>query len=443
MDQQPIVRENNGQFNDVMITPHAGQARVLTTEKRFVLAIAGIQGGKTFIGCIWIQMEIQKNPQGNYLLCGLSKDQVNNVIIDKFFTVFPDYKKFYNKKDGTVYLPTGGKIMFRSLEDPKYTEGITAHAAWIDEADLISYRAYLVVRGRLNATGGRMLMTSSIADNSWIAEYLQRFDPDLFEIITWASNENPAFSNEEWESLKKELDPILFRRRYEADFQFASGRVYAFFDFNKHIIENIPANEQVVKHFIGIDWGYNDPTAIVVIAMTEQRNFYIVDDFSVENPPLDLIVKMIFHFKATYKTHLIYADPSNKLFLKTVQTRVHTTIHPGNRDIFDGTSLVRNLIFQDRFFILKKCVQTQKEMKAYRFKEGLIGRAEEPEDKNNHLMDAIRYPLATYPIPSVRYKKEDPEDPMPDFWLRRTTRYKNELKLNQTLYSQRDEVWMP
>lgn len=416
--------------NNIVISPHEGQAPVLLSQKRFILAAAGLQGGKTFCGCLWSQLEIQKLPQGVGLITALSYDQLNNVVIHKFFDMFPPYKKYFNKKDKTLYLPTGGKIFFRSLEDPRYVEGITAHWAWIDEADLCGYKGYLVVRARLSATGGRLLMTSSLADNSWLAEYMSRFSEDEFDIFTWASNKNPAFSTEEWEGLKKELDPVIFRRKYMAELSYGSGLVYGNFDELKCKLDAIPSNEKVERSIMGIDWGFVDPTAIVVISLTDKKNIYVVDDFSVEGAPMDLIVAVIKKFKLKYNAKPIYADPSNKTFLQAVQMKINYPIESGNRDIYSGTSIIRNLIFQNRFYILSNCKHTLREIKQYRFKEGLIGRSEEPEDKYNHNLDAVRYCLATHPLPSVNLGKrpnQEEADIVP-FWERRKKPYQNEMK---------------
>lgn len=424
--------------NTVVITPHLEQAKMLSSKKRFILALAGVQGGKTFGGCLWAQMRIQENPTGVGLITALSHDQLNNVVIDKFLNMFPPYRKFYRKGDKTIELPTGARIFFRSLEDPRYVEGISANWAWIDEADLVGFKGYLIIRGRVNATNGKVLMTSSIADNSWLADYLTKIDENEMEVISWKSVDNPAFSSEEWESLKRELDPSLFRRRYEADLNFNSGLVYSRFDVNKHIVNKIPEHEVVKKVFIGMDWGYVDPTAIVLIVYTEAGRLYVVEEFGSESLDLDIVVAITQKFiKMSVdkwgKNPIVYADPSNKLFLKSVESRIHHMINPNgiiNNDIFDGTAKIRNLIWQNRFYVFENCKEVLRELKRYRFKEKNWERKEEPEDKFNHYMDAIRYPLASYPIYSVGYKKKQQETELPDFWKRRTPKYRRELERN-------------
>lgn len=435
------------------LTLHPGQARVMESQKRFVIVLAGLQGGKTFTGCIWTQLEIQKNPEGNHLICALSRAQLESVVIKKFLDMFPAYKPYFKGGDkNMIMLPTGGTVMFKSLEDPKYVEGITAHSAWIDEADLISYPAYLIVRGRVNATKGRMLMTSSIADNSWLAEYITRLSEDRYDIISWESKDNPSFTKEEWDSLKEELDPSIFRRRYEAKLDFAKGLVYSNFDLKKHMVTEIPEGEYVERAFIGADWGYNDPTAIAVVLTTNFKKAYVYEEFYVEGAKIDMVVNVFRKFLKDIRDNfnmgaIIYADPSNKQFLQSVISLLGHDIIPGERDIFKGTADIRNLIHQDRFYIFKRCTNTIKEIRSYRFKEKNWERMEEPKDENNHILDAIRYVLATYPLTIQKQLQDKDEEPMPDFWLRRTSEYKK-LK-NSTAFDLHsnniydEDIWIP
>ena len=413
----------------IQFEPFERQARVFTSTKRIIIVIAGVQGGKTTSGIYWSQLQIQNNPDKNGLICGLSHDQLNNVIIEKFFSTFPFYKKHFVKKEKTLYLPTGGKVFFRPLEDPKYVEGITASWAWIDEGDLVSYKAYLVVRGRLGSTGGRLLITSSLADGGWLGGYAEKMsEAQDIDVISWRSVDNPSFSKEEWEALKKEIDPFIFKRRYEAVFTKYSGRVYPFFDFNKHVVSSFKEGEIPEKSFVGFDWGWNDPTAIVVLTLTNFKNLYVQEDFMLEKMPLDLIVRVINEFRKKYKIVAYFADPSNKQFLQEVSRAAHINITPAlNRDLFSGIAKVRNLIYQNRLYVFKDRKNILNEFRNYRYIEKVDGLEEEPEtDRFNHALDALRYIVVSYPFPEKKVI-EKAANVLPDFWLRRTRQYKRLL----------------
>jgi len=47
---------------------HPGQIRAMKSEKRFVVVLAGTQGGKTSLGPPWMLREIQARGSGDYLV---------------------------------------------------------------------------------------------------------------------------------------------------------------------------------------------------------------------------------------------------------------------------------------------------------------------------------------------------------------------------------------
>uniref|UniRef100_A0A7V3JAQ4 DOD-type homing endonuclease domain-containing protein n=1 Tax=candidate division CPR3 bacterium TaxID=2268181 RepID=A0A7V3JAQ4_UNCC3 len=145
-----------------VIIPHKYQKQVLLSKKRFVIAIAGIQAGKTLCGVLWLIQEIKKNPRGTFLVGAPSFKILNQSTLEKIFEVMPEgVWGSYNKMEQVYRLKSGGKIFFRSLESPDSVEGMTANAVWLDEAGQMKYRAWVNVLSRVSATNGRILITSS------------------------------------------------------------------------------------------------------------------------------------------------------------------------------------------------------------------------------------------------------------------------------------------
>jgi len=134
----------------------------LRSRKRFIIAIAGIQGGKTTAGVLWLIQEIRKNPKGTFLVGSPSFKILNQSTLEKIFDLMPEsIWGSYNKMEQVYRLKSGGKIFFRSLESPDSVEGMTANAVWLDEAGQMKYRAWVNVLSRVSATNGRILITTS------------------------------------------------------------------------------------------------------------------------------------------------------------------------------------------------------------------------------------------------------------------------------------------
>jgi len=419
--------------NEVVFNAHPGQYKVLTSPKRFIFAIAGKQSGKTSAGILWSQLKIQKYPEGVGLICGLTHDMINNVILDKFFQMFPQYRPFYNKQVKTLRLPTGGRVFFRPLEDPKYVEGITANWAWIDEADITSYKGYLTVRGRITSTKGEMLLTSSLTEGGWIEDYVERIGEENTEVVRWASIDNPGFSKEEYEALKRELDPIIFQREYMGIGTKLTGRVYNNFDITVHVKE-MDDDEKEVKSIVGFDWGSTDPTAILVFTITNKNNFYVTEDFSLSNIGINTIADIFSEFKKRHKIVACYGDGQAKQFMREVSLAIRFDIHPAIKELPGGIAKVKNLLHQKRLFVLPKCSNIIREFKLYKYLETVTGLSNVPKDENNHLLDALRYVVLSYPLPTPKVnviKKTE----IPAFWLRRTVAYKREKNKEEMLYN--------
>jgi len=419
--------------DEIVFNAHPGQWRVLTSPKRFIFCLAGRQSGKTTVGVLWVQLKMQKYPEGVGLICGLTHDQLSNVILDKFFHTFPQYRPYYNKREKTLRIPTGGRVFFRPLEDPQYVEGITANWAWIDEADLISYKAYLTVRGRITSTRGELLLTSSLTEGGWLEDYVEKLDDTDVDVIRWASIDNPGFSKEEWEALKRELDPIIFQREYMGIGTKQSGRVYNNFDESIHVRE-MDSDETEEKSIVGFDWGANDPTAILVLTITNKGNFYVTEDFCLSGVGISTIAEVYNAFTKRHKIVARYGDNQAKQFMREVSLAIHAEILPAVKEIAGGIAKIKNLLHQQRLFVLPKCTNILREFRLYRYMETASGLTDTPRDANNHLCDALRYIVLSYPLPDIRKKVSRKLD-IPSFWLRRTSMYKREKQKLEMLYN--------
>lgn len=221
-----------------------------------------------------------------------------------------------------------------------------------------------------------------------------------------------------------------------------SGKVYSTFDFNTMVVDEIPPGESEEKSLVGFDWGWNDPTVAPLITLTNKKNVYITEDFGMEHTSWDHIKLVIAHYKKAHRIVGAYGDPEDRLAMEQMSIKLRMTIQKGNKDISQGISNIRNLIHQNRFFVLRKCKNVLRELKMYRYEEEVDGATDMPRDENNHWLDAIRYVIATYPIPDKNRILKETEKPIPDFWLRRSALYKREKSRYDKL-NLNEKIWTP
>jgi len=356
-------------------------------------------------------------------------DQISLAIMPLFFDkYFPMLKKYFKARDRTLYLPNGAKVFIRSLDDPDFLKGPDIHWIWVDEADKLKRSTWDILRSRVATTRGRILLTSSIYPNGWIYSNIYRPMKDLqdparkeykkyYEFIDWESRMNPEFSEDEWNLLKKTTDPVTFAREYESKFVFASGKVFGgLLDYG--LIDDIPENVSIIKYVFGLDYGINDPTAIVVIGYGSDAKWYIIDEYYKPNSSIQDVNYYLNYFikkyGRPYKTCQDYAGGIARLSLIS-----EANVVDADKQVDAGIKLLRDLIYQKKLYVLRRCVNTIKEVDNYQFKDQ-DGHRDEPEDRWNHAADAVRYAIHTCFFELCGLETTKPEEEvLPAFWQRK------------------------
>lgn len=421
----------------ITFIPFPGQDRIFTSKARFIFASAGQRGGKTKAGCFWAytQMSI---PGVTGMIAANTLDQLQQSVLDKFFSEFPQLRRYWIKRDKMLVLPNGSRTYFRSLDNPELIRGLNLHWQWADEIDGQNMNTWKILEGRSSNTRGRILGTSSIYRRSFIYEMYKKYnkDPD-YDFITWSSVDNPSFPPEEYERLKKTWDPIDFEREFGGQFSFATGQVYPLQD--DHFIDAVPEGITAIEYVYGLDYGINDPNVITVNMLGSDGNWYIVDEYWEPNLSIDQVNHWIMHFITKYqrKPYATCQDPSGGIARNSLVTACRP--RDAIKEIIERTKLIRNLIYQKKIFVLKKCVNTCREFDQHVFSDK---NPELPEDKNNHCMDSFGYALhTTWDELKHRTKKKMSEDEdVSPFWQRRKELYKNAQSKDNYLNEYEREV---
>ena len=395
--------------------PNAGQAKVLTSKKRFIFALAGQRGGKTQIGTFWAYMGMQ-TPNTNGFIAANTLDQLNQSVLQKFFENFPQLRRYWVKRDRMLILPNESKVFFRSMDNPELIKGLNLHWAWVDEADGLNLYSWEILRSRVATTGGKILATSSIYRRSWIhTEIYQKFikDPNSeYDFITWKSSDNPSFPIEEFERLKTEMDPMDFAREYGGEFSFASGLVYGSI-LEYGVVPGYLNNSKPVALVFGLDFGVNDPNTISVLTYNDDGNVYIIDEFYRAGIGTQELNKELQSFVDRYgRPYSTYMDPAGGIARRSLISSANPV--DADKHILDRIQLLRNLIYQKRLYVFEKCVNHRREFSQYAFDPR---HPELPIDKYNHCMDAAGMALEnSYDILYHRTQEKKKEEDLTSFW---------------------------
>jgi PBSX family phage terminase large subunit len=424
------------------ITLHKFQETAFTSTKKVTVSAAGIQSGKSLTGAIWIIARAASiNPDDNLIICAPTYKILSQATIRTFLKLAKDMGT-YHKVDAIFKFHHGPTVYIRSLTDPNAMEGITdVEGAWLDEGGLISRYAYENVEGRCAFRSAPIMITTTPYSLNWLYQAWKDWKKDLTpdtEFIIYRSIDNPYFPQAEYDRQKRKLDPVRFAMKYMGQFGQMEGLVYPNLKFIR--ARPLPTG---TKYYGGIDWGFTNPFALTIRAVTPDGLQYRVGEYYKSGLTVEEQIQAVKSRHALYNFELFIADPSNPAAIKAFNQAGLRCIG-GKNDIVEGIDKHRELINSERYFVFEEeNPYGFDEYQSYHYPEPKDLKIDEdekeqvPVDKNNHSIDADRY-VTMYLTQAVEQRKvpvtpssgdkEPPNDALKRLnWLKKggSSRYKN------------------
>ncbi len=384
---------------------HQHQVKALSSYKRFILILSGVQGGKSEVGAKWIKDRIMNhwNDEGDYLVAAPTYKILQQSTLDKFLEqVNVNRLGKFNKQDMVYLLKNGRKVFLRSTEDPNSLEAMTLRAAWLDEAGQMKKQVWTNLRyGRTSILQGRIFLTTTPYPDYWwpvteIINLWKQGDED-FEVIQFPSTANPSFPKKEVLRAEKTLDSRIFQMRYGGQYVKMGGLVYP--DFGTQNIEECPDQSKIVTWLGGIDWGHN--FAFGLIGRDKDGTYWKVREYFSQGGLLKEHAEEIKEICKGKSLFALYYDPSEPGLAQEMTVLfegmgVSLPLVPGNNDVDLGINRVGQLIKALRFKVSKSCSNTISELESYHRREKEEGETKIVKVKD-HNIDGDRYALLSYP----------------------------------------------
>lgn len=280
---------------------HKHQKKAMRSRKRFVLLLAGTQGGKTSFAQLWLWKEIKSRGAGDYLFVAPTYKLMNLKAIPEFLFWFSimfglgefhkSDKVFVFSKEGEVKMwgkeqDTETRILFGHAQDPDSLESATAKAAVLDECGQKKFKlaSFEAIMRRLSLAMGRVLMCTTPYYLGWLK---QKFwdvwqkaggkHPEI-DVIRFPSIANPAFPIEEYNRAKQDLPRWKFDMFYNAIFTRPAGMIYDCFDEAVHKIKPFAIGDNW-KRYLGLDFGGVNTAAIFLAEEPTTGNLYAYREY--------------------------------------------------------------------------------------------------------------------------------------------------------------------
>ena len=310
-----------------------------------------------------------------------------------------------------TYLPTGQKILFRGFDDVLKLASTTVskgylNFVWIEEAyELVSEEDFdkldlSVPRGEVPSP---LFKQTTLTFNPWSeTHWLKKrfFDTPSDNISTYSTN---YLCNEFLDA----TDRAVFERMKETNYRkyavaglgewgIAEGLVFENWEVLEFDVENLGAEdgtEWMYKSFFGLDYGYtNDPTAFIAFAANPITKELFIYDEHYETKMLNSDIADMIKRKGYAKERIRAdaAEPKSNDDLRRLEiSRIQPSVK-GRDSVINGIAQLQEY----KIYVHPRCVNTIHELGSYVWKKDKDDRGlNVPEDRNNHLMDALRYAM--------------------------------------------------
>lgn len=315
-------------------------------------------------------------------------------------------QKFFEVQESQIKCTNGGLIIFQGMQNHtadsiKSLEGF--NIAWVEEAQSLSQRSLDLLRPTIRAPDSELLFSWNPSQPTDPIDLLLRGDKLPKDAIVVQANylDNPWLPNVLLDEMNfdRERDHDKYLHVWLGEYNNKSeSRVY-----KNWVVEEFDRPAGTIYR-LGADWGFaNDPTALIRCSIDENR-LYI--DYEAVMVGCEIVnTPDLFRRIPESDKWFITADSSRP---ETISHMMNNGFNKINGSVKGAGSVADGVEFLKSFDIVvhPRCHETIRELTTYSYKTDPLTDRILPilEDKNNHIMDALRY--ACEGIRNVRKKKE-------------------------------------
>lgn len=399
---------------------HPARFKALFCTRRF---------GKSYTGGLYAVKEAYENPGSKILLLALTRDSAKGIFWSDILKALNKRFKLgvrFNQTELSANLPNGSTIRLLGVdsteEEKEKILGQKYKLAIIDEAASYSIDLRELVYGILKPAmadlGGTIVMlgTPGNVTKSLFYDVTTGAEPG-WHVVTATTFENPymaALWRKEIEELKTNqpyiVETPMFKQMYLGQWVIDEDALVYKFNPDRNLYENLPLRiNQDWLYLLGVDLGYEDASAFVVVAYNNQdRILFVVDVFAKTKMDITDVAITIEGYRKKYNTTKIIIDNANKQAVEEIRKRHNLPLTPADKtgkadfiEIMNSELIMGNIKLQKT-----AAAALALEWQNLVWKEKGTKREENPSC-DNHLSDACLYAWRyTY-----QYLSERPKQP--------------------------------
>lgn len=390
-----------------------------TNRDNFTLWDGAIRSGKTIISLIAFIHWLSNAPRGPVAILGKTRTTIIRNVLDVIAMIAPKAIGGYGMASERVKI-MGRWVWIVGANDAQAESkirGLTLAGAYVDEATLLPEAMFVQLLGRLSVTGARLFATTNPDSPShWLkTNYIDRINElDGWGFWHFTMDDNPGLTPEYIAAKKREFTGLWYRRFIQGEWVSAEGAVYDMWDPTTHVVPWDSLPRMIDCYAVGIDYGTQNPTAAIILAMGENGHLYLADEFRIDahnrghgtwtdreqSEALLRWLKEKQHFphpeNADLHPRRLIVDPAAASFKVQLQQDNAWGLTDADNDVLYGIRLVANGLASGWLHVSDRCTGFIAEAPGYSWdpKAQLAG-TDKPIKTADHSLDAARYALTT------------------------------------------------
>ena len=360
---------------------------LVTSDKKIIINQGGTRSGKTYNILLFIIFYYcLRNSKKVITICRKTFPALRATVLRDFLSILRKYHLYredkHNKSSSEYYL-FGNLIEFISLDQPVKVRGRKRDLLFINEANELYYEDWQQLLFR---TSEKIILDYNPSEEyHWIYDKIITRDDASFLKTNYL--DNPFLEK----TLVDEIERLKYTdEQYWQIYGLGEKGISKAIIFNYYEYNILPSQAEFIA--MGMDFGFtNDPTSLVGVWIDGLDLYikeYLYRNMMTTN---DIHNKL----KEVITNQVIYADSSEPRTIEELRRmgwRIRASLK-GRDSVNAGIDLLKRY----KIHIYKDSVNAIQEFRNYKWKEDRSGKLTNiPEDKHNHITDAVRY--ATYSI---------------------------------------------
>lgn len=369
------------------------------------------RAGKSYGAGLKLFKAAYETPNCSVLYVAKTRQSAKNIMCKDILSKINREKNLgavFNKSELTFTLPNGSVIYLlgidNSEEEAEKLLGQKFKLVVIDEAAVIQRDLYKVIYSVLKPAvadyNGQIVMISTTSDllNSFYYKVTAEGYPG-WTVMKWGAGDNP-FMKEVWAKEIKELkknNPRIhetphFRRMYLNEWVIDTESIIYRYDAT-NIVDSIPSD--INEYILGVDLGWDDPTAFSVCGYNEDR-LYVIETYKKSKMLLTTVADKIKELESKYgKFTKIVIDGAAKQSVEEMRARYGINFTPAEKlGKKDHIEMMNTELAVNRVMLLEhgtEPLRAEWDGLVWDERAKLKGKYKEHPACPNHLSDATLY----------------------------------------------------